>query len=241
MRSSLPRRTITIALVVIGVLVAAIAVLLYRIPPVQGLGDKVKLPLFHGGSTWVDLMLFTLMGVAGLAYIIRPRDRLYAWEVGFRTVAAPLWALNSVLGFIAALSTWDFSASKESPLTIIPQDPRLSAQLILLVGVAVVVILDWLVLDDRRIKAVVDVVFVVVMWLLLANIFLDPVKQSLHPDSPVLNSGWEIRGPFFAIVAAIFAISLIISWLVASTVRPPEPSANRQNGARGPKEPAIQS
>ena len=224
MRSSLSKKTITAALVAVGVLAALILVLLYRIPAVVGIGNRVKLPLFHGGSTWVDLMVFTLMGVAALVYLVRPSDRVYAWEVGFRTVAAPLWAINSVLGFVAALSTWDFSGSKESPLVIIPQDPRLSAQIILLLGVVIIIMLDWLVFEQRRYKAVADLLFVVVMWVLLANVFLDPVKRALHPDSPVLNSGWEIRGPFFGIVAAIFAIALILSWLVSSTVKESAPA-----------------
>jgi hypothetical protein len=219
MNSSLSKKAVGGALAAIGVLSLVIVVLLYRIPAVEGIGNRVKLPLFHGGSTWVALMVFTLMGVAALVYVVRPSDKVYAWEVGFRTVAAPLWAINSVLGFIAALSTWDFSGSKESPLVIIPQDPRLSAQVILLLGVVILVMLDWLVFEHRRYKAIADLLFVVVMWALLANVFLDPVKRALHPDSPVLNSGWEIRGPFFGIVAAIFAIALIISWLVSTTVR----------------------
>jgi hypothetical protein len=227
MRSSLSKKAIGGALWAIAAFSAVILVLLYRIPAVVGIGNKVKLPLFHGGSTWVDLMVFTLMGAAAIVYLVRPSNRVYAWEVGFRTVAAPLWAINSVLGFIAALSTWDFTGSKESPLVIIPQDPRLSAQVILLLGVVIMIMLDWLVFERRRYKAIADLAFVVVMWILLANVFLDPVKRALHPDSPVLNSGWEIRGPFFGIVAAIFAITLILSWLVSSTVRDVAPTAEK--------------
>ena len=222
MNSTLSKRTITLIFAAIGVLAVAVLALLYRIPAVQGLGNRVKLPLFHGGSTWVDLMVFTLMGVAALVYIVRPNDKVYAWEVGFRSVAAPLWAINSVLGFMAALSTWDFSGSKESPLVLVREDPRLSAQIILLLGVMILIALNWLVLERRRHKAVADLLFVVVMWALLANVFLDPVKQSLHPDSPVLNSGWDIRGPFFGIVGALFVIALLVAWLVSSTVQPAE-------------------
>ena len=203
------------AIVVLG---AAVAWLLMSIPPVVGLGNRVKLPLFHGGATWVNLMIFTLMGVAGVIYLITRSERVWAWEVGFRIIAAPMWLASSILGFIAAASTWDFSASKESVLAIIPQDPRLSAQAILLAGVAILLLADWLILEERWHKAIADIVFVVVMWASLANVFLDPVKRALHPDSPVMNSGWEIRGPFFAMVAVIFAIAVICSWIAASFV-----------------------
>jgi p-aminobenzoyl-glutamate transporter AbgT len=62
------------------------------------------------------------------------------------------------------------------------------------------------------------------MWALLTNVFLDPVKRALHPDSPVLNSGWEIKAPFFGMVAAIFAITLVAAWIVSRTVGPVVPA-----------------
>lgn len=219
MRSSLSPRQLAIAAAVVVSAAAAVGVLLMSIPPVVGLGDRVKLPLFHGGSTWVDLILFTLMGVVGLVHLLRPSDRIYAWEVGLRAVAAPLWLVNSVLGFVAASATWDFSASKESPLAIISADPRLTAQVVLLLAVAVLMLADWLVLEKRMHKSLLDVVFVVVMWALLANVFLDPVKRALHPDSPVLNSGWGIKGPFFGMVVAVFVGMMVLAWVAASFVR----------------------
>lgn len=219
MKSTLSRRSLTFAFVAIGALVVAIGGLLYSVPAVQGLGNKVKLPLFHGGSTWVNLWMFTLMGAAAVGYLIWRDDRFYEWEFGFRAVAAPQWVVNSALGFIAAMNTWDFTASHQSKLVIIRQDPRLMAQVFLLFGVVIVVVMDWIVLEKRMHKAILDVVFVVVMWILMADIFLDPVKRALHPDSPVLNSGWDIKGPFFAMVACIFAVLLLAAWIVKSFSR----------------------
>jgi hypothetical protein len=214
--------TTAIGVVVAGVaaLSALVAYLLYTIPAVKGLGDKVKLPLFHGASTWVDLMLFVFMGIAAIAYLITRRDSIYAWEVGLRAIAAPLWLVNSVLGLIAALNTWDFTGSKESPLSAVMQDPRLIAQMIILLCVAILLLLVWLVLDKRTHKAIADLVFVAIGVALLSNIFLDPAKRALHPDSPVLNSGFEIKGPFFGIVLSILGITLLLSWLVSRYVGP---------------------
>jgi hypothetical protein len=221
MSASLSRRALATAISAVVVLGAIVGVLLMSIPPVVGLGNRVKLPLFHGGSTWVDLIIFTIMGVVGLVYLFNRNERVYAWEVGLRAVAAPLWLVNSVLGFLAAAATWDFSASDQSPLTVIPQDPRLSAQVVLLAGVAILLLADWFILEKRWHKAIADIVFVIVMWASLANVFLDPIKRAMHPDSPVMNSGWEIKAPFFGMVAAIFAMAIIGSWIAASFVRPP--------------------
>ncbi len=223
----MPKVTRTQLIAAIGGIVAFSAVLAYliwTIPAVKGLGSKVKLPLFHGASTWVDLLLFTIMGVLALVYVFTRKDGLYRWVAGFRWVAAPLWLVNSVLGFIAALNTWDFTGSKESPIVAIRQDPRLMAQVILLLFVGILLLLDRLVLEKRLYKAIADVAFVGVMWALLGNVFLDPAKRALHPDSPVLNSGWEIKGPFFGIVACILVICLILVWLVSRFVGPEQPA-----------------
>ena len=212
--------TVGIVIAAVAVLTAAVGYFLHTIPAVRGLGNRVKLPLFHGASTWVDLMLFVLMGIAAIAYLATRRDSVYAWEVGLRSIAAPLWLLNSVLGLIAALNTWDFSASKESPLSSVMQDPRLVAQMLLLLGVTMLLLLDWLVLEKRSHKAIADIAFVAVGVALLSDIFLDPAKRALHPDSPVLNSGFDIKGPFFGIVASVLAITLLLSWLVSRYVTP---------------------
>ena len=212
--------TVGVVAAAVVVLSAVVAYLLYTIPAVKGLGDKVKLPLFHGASTWVDLMLFVLMGIVAVAYLATRRDGVYAWEVGLRSIAAPLWLLNSVLGLMAALNTWDFTGSKESPLSSVMQDPRLVAQMIILLCVAILLLLDWLVLEKRTHKAIADVIFVAIGVVLLSDIFLDPAKRALHPDSPVLNSGFEIKGPFFGIVLSVLAITLLLSWLVSRYIGP---------------------
>jgi hypothetical protein len=208
----------------VAALAITVAVLIANIPAVKGLGDKVKLPLFHGGSTWVDLMLFVAMGVLALVYIIGRKDSVYAWEVGFRSVAAPLWVINTVLGLIAALNTWDFTGSKESPLMAVRQDPRLVAQFVLLLGIAMLLLLHWLVLEKRLHKAIADLSFTVIATIILSDIFLDPAKRALHPDSPVLNSGWEIKGPFFGMVVAVLGIGVILAWVIQAYVQPEKPA-----------------
>ena len=223
-RTPLSKTALTTAFGAIAVLAITVAVIIANIPAVKGLGDKVKLPLFHGGSTWVDLMLFAAMGVLALVYLIGRRDSVYAWEVGLRAVATPLWVLNTVLGLLAALNTWDFTGSKESPLIAVQQDPRLVAQFVLLLGIAMLLLLDWLVLERRLHKAIADLAFTVVATVLLSDIFLDPAKRALHPDSPVLNSGWEIKGPFFGMVLAVLGICLILAWVVQSYVQPETPT-----------------
>lgn len=213
------RTTLIAAFAAMAVCAVTAIVLVLNLPAVVGLGSRVKLPIFHGASTWVDLMLFVGMGIAAVVYLVGRSHAAYQWEVGLKVVAMPLWVLNSVLGFIAALGTWDFTGSHQSPLVVVRSDPRLTAQVIILLGVAIIAVLDWLVLDSRVHKAIADLVFVLVSSVLLSDIFLDPAKRALHPDSPVLNSGWDIKAPFFGIVVSWLACMLIAAWLARHLVK----------------------
>lgn len=201
------------------VCVVGVIVCLGAIPAVEGLGSKVKLPMFHGASTWADLMVITAMGVVALIVLVGKKPRAYGWEVGLRAVGLFMWFANSVMGYIAARSTWDFSASTQSPLKLILGDPRLRAQVYLAVGALVLVILIGTLLEKREHKSIADLVYVVAMWVLMLDLFLDPVKRALHPDSPVLNSDeLIIKLPFFGMVAFLFALELIVAWMISKHV-----------------------
>ena len=65
------RRTVLGAIAAMLALALIVLVLVVRLPVVVGLGSRVKLPIFHGASTWVDIMLFVLMGIAALVFVVR--------------------------------------------------------------------------------------------------------------------------------------------------------------------------
>lgn len=203
----------------VGVFLAAIvfgvaAILLTGlIPAVEGLGDKVRLPIFHGGSTWVNLMTFGIMGVFGLLYVIVGKEDLYRWAAGFRGVSATMWVTNTVLGVIAATSTWDFSGSKQAPISVIREDPRLMAQFQLLLLLAIVLIIQSMV-ESRGVRAFLDFAYAAAMGVWLWVVLGSPEARALHPDNPVLNSGSEIQAPFFAIVGCVFVAACLVAWLI---------------------------
>lgn len=207
-----PGGRVALILGAIGFVVAAL-LLTQAIPPVEGLGDKVRLPMFHGGSTWVNMATFTITGLFALLFLIFRRDDLYRWEAGFRWVSAPLWIINSVLGVIAAANTWDFTGSTSSPLTVIQNDPRLLAQFQLLVVLLLVLVLQWLI-HSKPVRALLDVLYVAFFWIILRGIFTDEAAKALHPDSPVLNSATDIQIPFFAIVGCVFVAACLIAWFI---------------------------
>lgn len=215
----------TAALLLAGLMGVALY-LTITFPTEAVLGDKVKLPIFHGAFTWANLVVFSLLGVFAIAYVaVHKRggsaaDRVYGWERGLRWVGSGMWLAGTVMGFIAALQTWDFSASQTSPYEAVLADPRLMAQIYVAVAVAVLLILDWI-LDERWHKALSDGMFMVVMWALLINVFVNPEAQALHPDSPVLNSAMDIQWRFFTIFGALVGSALVLAYIlrVAYTVK----------------------
>ena len=210
-------------LLTVGGIVAAIGFTL-SFPAVEGLGTKVRLPVFHGAMTWVNLALFSVLAVLALVYVVR-RRAIHS-TAGSRPCASssvPMWIVGSALGFMAALNTWDFTGSKASPLSVAAADPRLNAQFwIMMAGLGLLAL--GLVIEQRRWLALADVGFVAFAWVVLLRAILGP-GRALHPDSPVMNSDEIfIKLMFFGIVAGI-AVASLGAIMVVRTVRMSRPPA----------------
>lgn len=207
-----PSQFIAPVLVVVGLVSAVVCALSF--PAVEGLGTKVRLPVFHGAMTWVNLAAFSLVALLSAAFLVTKRERFYGLAEGLRWIAVPMWLLGAVLGLTAALQTWDFTGSKSSPLGIAAADPRLLAQFWILIAALAVIALGLLI-EDRRWLALADVGFVAIMWTILLQAVLGP-GRALHPDSPVLNSDEIIiKALFFGIVGSLGVATLAAAWLVA--------------------------
>ena len=190
-------------LFVIGL--SASAAFALNFPAVEGLGTKVRLPVFHGALTWVNLALFAILGAVAVAYLITRKDAVYGWAEAVRWVAIPAWIIGSGLGLFAALNTWDFTGSKASPLEVAMADPRLVAQFwIMIAGLGVLALA--LLIDEPLWLAGADVAFVVLAWVVLLQAILGR-GRALHPDSPVMNSDEVFIKLMFLGIVAGFALA----------------------------------
>lgn len=168
-------------------LMAATAAFAFSMPEEQRLGALVRLVTFHGASTWVNMMLFTVAGVLAVAFLATDAASIGRWGAGVRYVALPLWLANTGLGILSSKLAWG---------AVNWTEPRLQASFWILIGAAVVLVIDVAV-DRPRIAAVADVVLVVAFWALLLS-----APNLMHPDNPVLNSGWDVKAPFLGMVVA---------------------------------------
>ncbi len=231
--ASSAQRTGLIAPVLLSCGLAGAAVCTFTFPAVEGLGTKVRLPVFHGAMTWVNLAAFTMLAVAAATYLITTRGRLYRFAEALRWISVPLWVVGSVLGYLAAMNTWDFSGSSASPMEVAMADPRLTAQFwIMLAGLAVIAL--GFLIDDERWLAGIDIGFVGFTWAVLMRAILGP-GRALHPDSPVMNSDEiGIKLLFFGIV-----ISLGIAALAGVVMVARRRSASDADGAAGIERAAV--
>ena len=194
-------KTRTALLVAIPLLALACAAFVFTIPPDAKLGTMVRFVMFHGASTWVNMLTFTLAGVLGLLYVISSRAALGRWGEAFRWISLPLWTINTVLGVLSMQLIWG---------GILWDEPRLMMTFALEVA-AIVILAVQLIFDHPKVPAVLDALLATALWgmvLLLPNMF--------HPDSPVFSSGnWEYIGRFFGMVITLTGIAVCIATLIA--------------------------
>jgi hypothetical protein len=185
------------------VLVGIAAWLTWTMPPVLQLGTLVRLVIFHGASTWVNMAAFTLAGLAGIAYVAARRDPLYRIGAAFRYIAVPWWIVNTGLGLLSSRLAWN---------SINLAEPRLQATFWIMLAAGIVLAIDFG-FGKRLWSSAADVAMAGVLWTLILG-----ARNFVHPDNPVMNSGPEIQIPFFGIVGSLFAASLLAAAIISSLI-----------------------
>lgn len=161
------------------------------------LGKLVQFVTFHGASTWVNMMLFTVAGLIAIVFLLTRREGVYRTASAVRYVGLPLWLVNTSLGVVSSQLAWG---------GINWSEPRLQASFWILIAAAVVLAADFIV-DRMPVAAALDALFAAAFWGLILS-----APNLMHPDNPVLNSGWDVKGPFFGMVACWAVAMGLIAW-----------------------------
>jgi hypothetical protein len=201
-----------VLLAALPVLALACAAFAFTIPPDAKLGAMVRFVMFHGASTWVNMLTFTLAGAAGVAFAATGRNVFGRWGEAFRWISLPLWTVNTVLGLLSMKLIWG---------GILWNEPRLMMTFGLLAA-AVVILAVQLIFDHPTVPAVLDAALAAALWvmvLVLPNLF--------HPNSPVFSSGnWDYIGRFLGMVLTLAAIAVCVATLIARRRHVPHPHAH---------------
>jgi hypothetical protein len=177
--------------VAIVVSLVACAAFVAFTPAEAMLGQYLKLVLFHGASTWVNLVTFTAAGALAVAFLVNGRAGTYAYAASSRYVSVLRWIFNTALGIVSARLTWGDAFIRE---------PRLQASfwILLLLGLAMAI---DIMMDKPRLHSAFDIAIMVAIW-----VFVFATPRDIHPNSPVMASGWEIK--------ALFG-GMVVTWGVA--------------------------
>lgn len=190
---------------VVAVSVVASAGLVAAVPVEVRLGQLLKLVLFHGASTWVDLLAFTLQALLGAAFLVLGRSSLYSWARTLRYIGPIWWAANTVMGIVSMRLAWG---------GFVWGEPRMRMTLWILVASFALLGLDQFV-ERRRILAAGDIAIGVLLWsLVLAS------PKVMHPDNPVFASSGTIIGLFIGMVVVMLlggsALAMLLQRRLAS-------------------------
>ncbi len=199
--SSAARRALVVGMVLFA---ATAAILTLTMPPVLQLGRLVRLVIFHGASTWVNMGVFTLAGLAGASFLLTRREALYDWASGFRYLAVPWWIANTLLGILSSRMAWN---------SVDLSEPKLQVTFWVMLAAGVVLAVDFG-LGRRFWTAAADVLMAVTLWALILG-----VRNVVHPENPVMSSGWDIKLPFFGIVGSLAAVGLLAAALIVGGMR----------------------
>ncbi len=135
--------------------------------------------MFHVRVHLVNMMTFTVAGIAGIAFLLG-KQSARGWGEAFRWISLPLWIVNSILGVLSMQLIWG---------GILWTEPRLGMTFAVLGG-AFVIFAVQLIADAPRITAALDALLAGTLWTLvivLPNLF--------HLYSACLPVGnWEYIG-----------------------------------------------
>lgn len=195
---------------VLAALTALAALLVAETPGDRTLGSLLRLVLFHGATTWVNLATFTLAAGFSVGYLGLRQERLYPWAAAFRYVSLALWMVNATLGVISMRLAWG---------GVLLSEPRMRMTLGVLIAALALLLVD-LIFESRRLVATLDVALGGSIWVLLLT-----TPKFLHPDNPVLNSkSADIVGFFAAQVVVVFVLVVVVTRLVRDRVARPAPA-----------------
>lgn len=154
-------------------------------PPVERLGDIVKIVYFHAAVTWVAMLALTLSAVLGLAFLASRRPKLCAVSVALERASLLFWAPQFVMGFVVMRLAWG---------GILWGEPRLLFGAAVLTGVVTVHLVSTT-SDNPQLIAAFNSLLGSGMWLLLAK-----TGRIFHPTRAISESGdWSVMAyPFLA-------------------------------------------
>lgn len=169
-----PARVNKYAWLVPALTIVAAAFLVWRAPEERTIGAGIKIVYVHVSFTWAGMLGFCLAAVLGAILVVKPNQKIAAWNAVIAWVAWGWFAIGFLLSLWAAKVNWG---------AIYWQEPRVQAALhFLIISLCLMMVGRWL--TSVRLRGALSAFLVfILMWSLLGTPLV------MHPRSPIRASG----------------------------------------------------
>jgi hypothetical protein len=185
------------------------AIILILMPLEKTLGQVIKVVYLHGALSRAGMIGLLAAGVTGILYLITRRVALAAWTRGLLLSGWIFWVAHFIVSMPATRLTW-------GPW-IAWGEPRVTMTLQLIAAGLVVLVISWLVKDDRFTAAAAALLAFAVGWLAFATGVLR------HPLDPIGSSpSATLQLIYLALLAPVVGGMALVAWWLADKTLSPE-------------------
>ncbi len=184
------------------VCLALTALILFLMPLEKTLGQVIKIVYLHGALSRAGMIGLLAAGVTGIVFLVTRRPALAAWTRGLLLSGWLFWVAHFVVSMPATRLTW-------GPW-IAWGEPRVTMTLQLILAGLVVLLISWLVKDDRFTAAAAALLALAVGWLAFATGVIR------HPLDPIGSSpSMTLQLVYLALLVPIVGSMALVAWWFA--------------------------
>ncbi|HMN14750.1 MAG TPA: hypothetical protein PKD55_20720 [Bellilinea sp.] len=177
-----------------------IAIVTWLGPSDAQLGTNLRLVLLHGVWVWAGKLGFLIAALTGLFALLIRRSNAAEYSSAIGLAATFLWITYLPMSLIVQVQNWG---------GIFWDEPRWKVPLMFGL-VAVLLQLGLLLIRNRTLTAITNLLFGAGLWWKLGNI-----QNVLHPQDPVFSSdSYAIRIYFVALMALAILFGALLSRLI---------------------------
>jgi hypothetical protein len=188
---------------VLGLVCLALAAMILLLMPLEKtLGDVIKIVYLHGALSRAGMIGLMGAGVTGVVFLITRRPALAAWTRGLLLSGWLFWVAHFIVSMPATRLTW-------GPW-IAWGEPRVTMTLQLIAAGLVVLLINWLVKDDRFTAAAAALLALAVSWLAFATGVIR------HPLDPIGSSpSVMLQLIYLALLVPIVGGMVLVAWWIS--------------------------
>ena len=177
------------------------AVILILMPLEKTLGQVIKIVYLHGALSRAGMIGLIGAGVTGALFLITRRPALAAWTRGLLLSGWLFWVAHFIVSMPATRLTW-------GPW-IAWGEPRVTMTLQLIAAGLVVLLISWLIRDDRFTAGAAALLALAVAWLAFAT------GVVRHPLDPIGSSPSAMLQVIYLLllVPVVGCMVLVAGWI----------------------------